>query len=251
MSFSQDIKSELLNNISYQKKNINLLNAERYGEYLTQIEDKQELSNLEKDYTLYSNISKLSEDEIKYILKGVYLSSGCIVNPNIDYNFEIIIKNKICCNYVIKLLEVLDFSPRYIKRKSSYVIYIKDSEQISTFLSLIGASNALLKFEQIRVEKDVKNNINRNVNCETANLVKTVSTAVMQINAINKLKKMHKFSSLDDKLKDIANLRVKYPEASYDKLSKISVEKISKSGIKHRLDKIIDIQKRLEDKNNE
>ena len=249
MSFSQDIKSEILNNISYQKKNVNLLNAERFGEYLTQIENKDELQKLENDYDIYTDISKLSETEIKYILKGIYLSSGCIVNPNIDYNFEIILKNKTCNNYIIKLLEVLDFSPRYIKRKNNYVIYIKDSEQISTFLSLIGASNALLKFEQIRVEKNVKNNVNRNVNCETANLVKTVSTAVAQIDAINKLKKMHKFSSLDEKLKYVAILRIKYPEASYDKLSKYSTDKISKSGIKHRLDKIIDILKRLE--NNE
>ncbi|MNP59975.1 putative sporulation transcription regulator WhiA [compost metagenome] len=103
----------------------------------------------------------------------------------------------------------------------------------------------MLYFEQIRVEKEVKNNINRSINCETANLVKTISTAVKQISAIEKIKKNGKFKDLDDRLKYIAELRIKNKEASLDDLSKLTSgkNKLSKSGIKHRLDKLIEIAK--------
>lgn len=247
MSFSQDIKDEILENISNDKKN--LLEAERFGEYLTQTESKEEIIDIKNKYKKYINVSNLSDEDIKYILKGVYLSAGCIVDPNLDYHFEIIIKNIVCKNYLMKILEVLDFTPKCIKRKSSssysYVIYIKDSDQISTFLSLIGTSESMLKFEQIRVEKEVKNNINRNVNCEAANIAKTISTSMRQIEAINTLKSTGNFLKLDDKLKYVANLRIKYQDASYDKLSKITVtdkaNELSKSGIKHRLDKLVSI----------
>lgn len=258
MSFSQNIKDEILNLISKKKLSKKYMDAERFGEYLTQIEEKEEILNLEKDFGRFLKIEKLSENEIRYILRGVYLSSGCVVDPNYDYHFEIILKNKICKNYLLKLLEVLDFTPKDIKRKISsgysYIIYIKDSEQISKFLSLIEASLSKLQFEQVRVEKNVKNNINRTVNCETANLVKTISTAQRQIDAIENIKKNNSFNKLDDKLKYVAELRIENPEASLEKLSEISLKqnKLSKSGIKHRLDKIIDISDGINEvKNNE
>lgn len=244
MSFSQDIKEEILNNLSNKKIKKCCLDAERFGEYLTQVSSKAEIETEFKDYF---EISKLDECCIKAILKGVYLSSGCVVDPQSDYHFEIIVKNKTCAVFLMRLLEVLDFTPKSIKRKGAstitYVIYIKDSEQISKFLSIIEASNAMLKFEQIRVEKDVKNNINRSINCETANLFKTISNSTKQINAIEKLKSSGKFLMLDEKLKYIANLRLSNKEASLDALANLTQgeNKLSKSGIKHRLDKLVEL----------
>lgn len=246
MSFSSDIKKEILDNFSSSKNKECCIQAERFGEYITEVKQKKEI---EEEFIVYFNISKLSECCIRAILKGVFLSSGCIVNPENDYHFEVVFKNKACAEYIQDLLSVLDFTPRILKREriNSYAIYIKEAEQISLLLSLLGASKSLLKFEGIRVEKNVKNNINRNINCETANLSKTILSSVKQIDAIKKLKKSGRFDNLNDKLKLTAYLREKYPHASLDELAKkISAEgKVSKSGIKHRLDKIIELSEEI------
>lgn len=241
MSFSSDVKVEVLNNFSKNKKSC-CIKAEKFGEYLTSVPLKNILNDEFKEYL---DISKLNECCIKSIFKGVFLGSGCIVDPLVDYHFEVIFKNKACGEYFLNLLSVLDFTPKLIKRKKQNIVYFKESEQISLFLSLLGANNAVLKFEQIRVEKEVKNKINRTTNCETANLSKTINSAVKQIEAINKLKKNGKFASLNEKLKYTANLRLKYPTESLDYISSKTTNnekgKISKSGLKHRLDKIIEI----------
>lgn len=241
MSFSSDVKVEILENFSKNKKEC-CIKAEKFGEYLTSVPLKNILNDEFRDYL---DISKLNECCIKSILKGVFLGSGCIVDPTLDYHFEVIFKNKSCGEYFFNLLSVLEFTPKLIKRKKQNIVYFKESEQISLFLRFIGANKAVLKFEQIRVEKEVKNNINRTTNCETANLSKTISSAMKQIDAIKKLKKSGKFASLNDKLKYTASLRLKYPTDSLDYIaSKTSVDeknKISKSGLKHRLDKLVEL----------
>ena len=247
MSFSSDIKKEILDNFSNKKVSDCCIQAEKFGEYVTVVKHKKDI---EDTYKEFFEISKISECCIKSILKGAFLSSGCIVNPQNDYHFELVLKNKSCSEYILDLLSVLEFTPRLLKREkiNSYVVYIKEAEQISFFLSLVGASKALLKFEQIRVEKNVKNSINRTINCETANLSKTIQASVKQIEAINKIRKVGKFESLNDKLKDTAILREKFPNESLDYLSNYTEkngDKISKSGLKHRLDKIIEIAETL------
>lgn len=239
MSFSSEVKEEILNKISKNKKECCIV-AEAFGENLTTASLKNDIKS---EYEKLFNISDLNECCIKAILKGVFLSSGCIVDPKLDYHFEVTFKNKACAEYFINLLSVLDFMPKIIKRKKIYNVYIKDSDQISLFLSLIEASKAMLEFEQIRVEKEVKNNINRSINCETANLAKTIKSSMTQIEAINKLKEKGIFETLNDKLKNTANLRLKYPNESLDYISKQTIDNnyISKSGLKHRLDKIIKI----------
>lgn len=121
------------------------------------------------------------------------------------------------------------------------MIYIKDSNQIANFLSYIQVVNSYLKYEQIRVEKDLKNNINRSINCETANMSKTIEASVNQISAIEFLKDISKFDLLSDTLKRTAELRIKYSNMSLEDLSKKSKDTISKSGLNHRLNKIIKI----------
>lgn len=233
MSFSSDVKDELLEKVSKFKRAIN------FGELLTQSILK---SDLKGEYADFFNISNLTEDDIKDILKGAFLSSGYIANPSIDYHFELDIKNKACAEYIFNILSLIEFTPKIIKRKKVYIIYFKESEQISFFLQLIGANRSYLKFEEILVEKGVRNNINRTVNCEAANIKKTIKSSVEQIEAIDKIKKAGKYDLLNDKLKYTASLRLKYPNESLDAISKITKDTdkyISKSGLKHRLDKII------------
>jgi len=244
MSFSSDIKIELLKKIDKINKNC-CREAETFGEYITTESVKSDIS---LEYQIFLDIPKLKECCIKSILIGTFLSSGCIINPNNDYHLEILFKSKALADYYINLLSVLDFAPKVLKRKIGkshiYVIYIKEAEQISRFLSMVGAVISFLKFEEIRVEKEVKNNINRNINCETANLSKTIKASVTQLKAIDKLKAKGKYNSLNDKLKEVASLRELHKEESLEYLANIL--KITKSGLKHRLDKIIKIADELE-----
>jgi hypothetical protein len=245
MSFSSQVKEEILNKISRKKENM-YLPAESFGEYLTQASFKNDLN---EEFGKYFKIEKLTEKEIKAILKGAFLSSGYIADPNLDYQLEINFKNKACADFLYNLLSVLEFTPRLLKRKNSklYSLYLKDSNQISTFLGMIEVDKAVLEFEKVRVEKEVKNNINRNINCETANFAKTIKSSLKQIEAINKIKDNNLFDNLNEKLKYTAKLRLKYPNESLEFISNQTKNKdyITKSGLKHRLDKIIQIAQNL------
>lgn len=136
-----------------------------------------------------------------------------------------------------------------LERKSSYSLYSKDGEEISKFLALIGASKAVINFEEIRVIRDIRNNVNRKVNCETANLNKTVNAAVRQIEDIKFIYNSKAEDKLSDSLKEIANLRMENPDISLVELGKLLKEPIGKSGVNHRLKKIQEIANELREIN--
>ena len=181
------------------------------------------------------------EDIKKSIVRGAFLGSGSITEPNARYHLEIRLKEDKGRQELIEILNFFNISSKILDRKYSFSIYIKDGEEISKFLALIGANVSVLKYEDIRVIKDTKNNINRKVNCETANLNKTISAAVYQIQAIEKLKKQKKFNKLPLNLQEIAELRIENPDATLVELGKMLSEPIGKSGVNHRLKKIIQI----------
>lgn len=230
MSFSESIKNEILE--ANNKKCCML--AMRFGELITE----------EKGILISELKNKIKNSCCKKaFLKGIFLGSGCIVNPNTDYHFEISVKSKAYADFVMKLITEFNLSPKLIKRGHSYIIYIKEAEQIATFIAILGANKAFMEYENIRIDKSIKNNINRVVNCETANMTKVAKASVSQIEAINKLKKSNQYETLNVKLKEIADLRIQNPEASLDELKEKCSYKISKSGIYHRLNKIINLTK--------
>lgn len=246
MSFSTEVRDEILEYYS-KKRDPYIIKAESFGEYLTQAQYKNDLM---EEYGDYFEISNLSEDEIKTVIKGVFLASGCIIDPNKDYRFEATFKNKACAEYFMDVLALLEFTPKLVRRQkaSIYVVYFKEAEQISFMLSLLEANRCMLRFEEIRVIKDVNNSKNRNQNCEIANMTKSVNSALLQINAINIIRKKGKFSSLSDKLKYTALLREENPTETLEQIASKTEgkNKVSKSGLKHRLDKLIEIAKELE-----
>ena len=130
-----------------------------------------------------------------------------------------------------------------LERKNGYSLYIKEGEEISKFLAFIGANSSVLKFEEIRVIRDMKNNVNRKVNCETANLNKTINAAVKQIDAIKKIKARGNFENLSENLREIANLRLENPDASLVELGQMLKNPIGKSGVNHRLNQLIELSK--------
>ena len=239
MSFSSDIKEEILKKIDKVFKPC-CIEAESFGELLPVIENKKEIDTI---YNKYLSIASLNECCIKNILKGTFLSSGYITDPNSDYRLEIIFKSVILVKYFNNLLNVLDMTPKITKRKTGktfvYVVYILESNQISKFLSLIEATKSLLEFENIRVTKEVNNNINRQENIKNANMTKTIKSAIVQIEKMNKIKETNKLNLLNDKLIEVLELRINNPYDSLEQLSKKL--NMSKSGLKHRIDKIMGI----------
>ena len=154
---------------------------------------------------------------------------------------EILFNSKEKAEQLKEIIQNFGINIKFTKKNSNYMLYLKDGEEISSFLALIGANKSVIKFEEIRVMKETRNNINRLVNCETANLNKIIDASVRQINAIEKLKKEKKFENLPENLKELAELRTKNPEASYQELGAMLKEPIGKSGVSHRLEKIIKI----------
>lgn len=212
MSFNSDIKEELM---------------------------KQKIWNLNSSFS--------QEEQIKRItIRETFLKSGSLTNPSKDYHLEVSFSTKRKAEEFSILLEEFDIKSKILKRINKYITYMKDGEEISKFLALIGAGHSVLSFEEVRVLKETRNNINRKVNCETANINKTVNAAVNQIASINALKRAKKFNVLPETLKEIAELRVENPEASLSELGKMIEKPISKSGVNHRLNKIIKIAEELE-----
>lgn len=186
-------------------------------------------------------IENLNAEQIKWLIRGTYLGSGSINNPEKKYHVEIGIPKKNDAEIIIEYLKKYDIKSNLTEKNGEYVIYLKDGEEISKFLALIGANKAVLKFEEIRVQREMNNKINRIVNCETANLNKTINASIEQIEAIKKLKSNKKFEKLDDSLKEIAELRLKNPNASLIELGKMLKQPVGKSGVNYRLKKIMEI----------
>lgn len=205
---------------------------------------KEELIGL-KMWDVNSSM-KQDEQMSRLLIREAFIKSGFINNPDKDYHLEILFKSIKKAEELQKMLEFFQISSKITKKGQGYIVYIKDGEDIVSFLALIGASKAVIKFEEIRVLKDARNNINRIVNCETANIAKTMNAAKIQIESIKYLKKHRKFENLPEELKEIANLRIKEPDLSYEELGKLLHKPISKSGVSHRLNKINNIVKDLQ-----
>ena len=276
MSFSAEVKEELSNINNYNKKDLleaefigylssqNCIRENGYTKIFTENEFNIEriykiLFNLKIDYEpeidgkkyiakicdfKVKNLEDLqSDDEKKAFIRGVFLGSGSVNDPNKKYHLEVLINEKDVSTYIQNILKSVEIKVKILNTNNT--VYIKEGEEISKFLAYIGAQKSVLKFEEIRVIKDLRNTVNRQVNCETANLTKTVNAAVVQIDAINFLKKMKKFDDLPKNLIEIAELRVKYPEMSLKSLGENLEKPIGKSGVNHRLNKIIEISEEI------
>ena len=196
------------------------------------------------EITLKEDVVEQEDKEcLKAIIKGLFLGSGSINNPENKYHLEIVLNQEKNLEDSIKILEKLRIRSKKMTTKNKYSIYIKEGEEISKFLALIGANKAVMRFEEIRVKKEMKGKVNRLVNCETANLNKTLNASIEQIAAIKKLQKTGEFNKLNANLKEIAKLRLENPDMSLTDLGKILKEPIGKSGVNYRLKKIIKLAK--------
>ena len=191
--------------------------------------------------------NNFNQDEqiARLLIREAFIKRGFISDPNKDYHLEILFKTKKKAEELKKIINSFGINIRLISKNRNYMIYLKEGEEISSFLALIGANKAVIKFEEIRVLKETRNNINRIVNCETANLNKTINASVNQIEDINWLKKNKKINKLTDQLQEIAKIRIENPDSTYEELGKMLIKPIGKSGVSHRLNKISQIVREL------
>ena len=180
-------------------------------------------------------------------LRGAFLAGGSINHPETSsYHLEIYSvydeHNRALC----QLVNTFDLNAKMLERKKGFITYIKESEKITEFLNVIGAHQALLYFEDVRIMKDMRNSVNRLVNCETANLNKTVGAALRQVENIRLVDRELGLHKLPDKLREIAELRVQHQDVTLKELGEmVKSGKVSKSGVNHRLRKIDEIADRI------
>ena len=203
-------------------------------------ENLESLNNNKNDESLHIN-----EDEKKSIIRGAFLGSGTISEPRKSYHLEIYFKDEKSLSFCIKILTSYNVNVKSI-RQNKNILYIEEGESISNFLAFVGAKKSVLEFEDTRVVKEIRNNVNRQLNLENANLNKTILSSVKQINYIKLIKKKNKFNELTEKEKKLAEIRLKNPDASLEELKKMLGENISKSGVSHRMKKIEELAKNLE-----
>ena len=190
------------------------------------------------------NLSVLEEDCCKRsYIRGTFLTGGAITDPLKSYHLELVTDRFNVSRQTFSLLLEMDFTPKETSRSGNYIIYFKQSSAIEDFLTLIGAPIHAMELMATKIEKDVRNTVNRKVNCDTANVGKTIDAAVAQITAINILKERGKFEALPDKLKQTAQLRVISPELSIKELAEMVTPPVSKSCLNHRLRKLVELSK--------
>jgi len=181
----------------------------------------------------------------KAFLQATFLSCGSITNPEKMYHLEFDVKTKDDAEFLQKVLKSFEFEAKIVERKSHYVVYLKEGEQIVDFLNIIGAHSSLLELENIRIVKELRNNVNRLVNCETANLEKTINASMRHIENIEFIERTIGIDSLPQNLQEIARLRIKYKDASLKELGSMLKNPLGKSGVNHRLRKIDKIAEEL------
>ncbi len=271
MSFSFEVKEELSKLNIYSNKD--LLKSELFGYLLSAnssyVENKVEFItenefNIERIYKILFNlkidynpevkgkvfkaiVEKVLLDELfenldftnhKDIVRGAFLGSGSITEPIKSYHLELIFNNKENAEFIKKLCDSKEIKIKLLESKEKFYLYIKEGEEISKFLAYIGAIKSVINFEEIRVMKDMKNNVNRRVNCETANLNKIVDASLLQVNDIKFIIQKKKFDKLSPEIKEVAKVRLEHPDESLKELGKYLENPIGKSGINYRLKKL-------------
>lgn len=221
--------------------------------YTLSVEDKSDCTKLmsyfghgSNETSLRINVSNFScPDCQKAFLAGAFLSCGTISSPEKDYHLEFIVAYLNLSKSFITILQEMELHPKAANRKGYNIIYFKDSEAIEDCLYIMGASSSMFEMMNVKIIKEIRNTANRKANCETANIEKMVKAASPQIEAIEKIKKVKGLSYLPETLREMACIRLDNPDMSLSELSQMFNPPLSRSGVNHRLKRIIEISKEL------
>ena len=204
--------------------------------------------------TLYTENALLTQQSCckRAFIRGAFLASGSISDPEKGYHFEIVTQDERKAAHLQEIICSFQIDAKIVLRKKSYVVYVKEGgefvgmlEFMVAFVALMEANVALMNLENIRILKEMRNSVNRKVNCETANINKTVNAAVKQIEDIRLIEQKKGFHNLNEGLAEIAELRLQYPEATLKELGMMLNPQVGKSGVNHRLRKLSEIADEL------
>lgn len=241
-----ELKGYLLTILSNEFSTESEYNINRFSKLLSNIGYNDfSISIKGKKYTikLKSEIDLLKEEitdieEKKAFVRGAFLGAGTITDPQKGYHLEMVFNNDENAKDIKEILNDNEIISNIIRRESKYLTYIDDGENIVNFLAFIGANKSVLEFEDTRVYKEVRNKVNRIVNYETANMNKTITSSVKQIEDIKFIKSKKQFEKLPTKEQELAQVRLNNPNASLKELGDLLSTPISKSGVNHRMQNI-------------
>lgn len=284
MSFSSEVKEELAKHLGKSrhcqiaelaaliafegKMNVaeseNQLVAEKYHLLLKQLYNIEEIHSEEDVWRVFSSVKMWDETERKPVLsetvkglliqqnccrrayiRGAFLAGGSISDPNKSYHFEIVCRDQEQAKQLRDIINSFGMDAKIVARKKYEIVYLKEGAQIVDILNVMEAHVALMNLENVRILKEMRNSVNRKVNCETANISKTVNAAVKQLADIEYIRETAGLSSLPDNLKEMALLRLEYPDAPLAELGTYLDPPVGKSGVNHRLRKISEIAEGL------
>lgn len=246
--YNTDLKIETKDNANFSKKELVVMNIDTNVDVILKdigfVDENGNFLMIPPTYIVGAN------EEIRAYLRGVFLCCGSINDPKTSrYHMEILISSPEEAVFVQKLLNIFDLNAKILNRDKGYMIYLKEAEKISDYIKILGANNAVMYFENVRIYREQKNKTNRLNNCEQANIDKVVATATVQLEQIRIIEETSSVDLLEDKTRETLEYRKKYPEASLKELSEIiSLETgkpITKSGLNHRLRKIKELAERL------
>ena len=210
---------------------------------------KEELESISrKDFSLLQKQSKMST---KGLIREAFLQSGSISDPEKFYHLEIVFTEYEEALRIKQLIESFRLDGKIVERKGHYVVYLKEGAQIADMLRIMEAPMALMEFENIRILKEMRNSINRQVNCEAANLGKTISAAVKQVEDIKFISSKVGLDNIPESLAQIAKIRLEYPEAPLKELGELMEPPLGKSGVNHRLKRLSELAEDLRSRKEE
>lgn len=181
-------------------------------------------------------------------VRGAFLSAGSMSDPEKSYHFEIVCTTEEKAKQLMDIINSFDIDAKIVQRKKNYVVYVKEGSQIVDMLNIMEAHVALMNLENVRILKEMRNSVNRQVNCETANINKTVNAAVKQVQDIKYIQETIGLDSLPKNLQEIAAVRLKYPQAALKELGTFLETPVGKSGVNHRLRKLCEIAEDIREK---
>lgn len=209
----------------------------------------QSLGHSGQEISLRINLANLENDCCSSaFLRGAFLACGTVTAPEREYHLEFSVPYMNLAKDLTALIRdnlELELDPRISRRKGTFVVYIKGGERVSDFLTFLGAPSAAMNLIQVRMLKELRNNVNRQTNFETANIEKTASAAAQEVLAIEKIQKNSKISALPEELRELAAFRLQYPEMSLRELGQHLTPPLSRSGVHHRLQRIIEFAEKL------
>lgn len=233
------------------------ISVRRHHQCSLYVLDDEEAGRIVRALGLLDGAPLVAEDIIsrqcckRAFLRGLFLACGSVTDPNSGYHLELAAGSHVRAVQIQEIIGDFGLETKIIERKRNYVVYMKEGAAIVDFLNIIGAHVALMEFENVRILKEVRNSVNRQVNCETANIRKTVSAASKQVADIRYIYDTTGFGNLSENLSEIARLRLEYPEVSLKELGEMLEPPIGKSGVNHRLRKLSGIAASLRNQNKE